>query len=52
MNESDSQMYLRHYINKNQNNWVQLLLTVQFVYNNTQNKNMKKHHFEWIMNTT
>ncbi len=25
--------YLRHYVNRNQNNWVQLLLTAQFVYN-------------------
>jgi len=32
------EMYLRHYVNRNQNNWVQLLLTAQFVYNNTQNE--------------
>ncbi len=44
MNEQSEQMnqmvemYLRHYINKNQNNWVQLLSMTQFVYNNTQNK--------------
>ncbi len=37
--------YLRHYINRNQNNWVQLLLTAQFVYNNTQNKTMKETPF-------
>jgi len=39
------EMYLRHYVNKNQNNWVQLLLTAQFVYNNTQNKTMKETPF-------
>jgi len=37
--------YLRHYVNKNQNNWVQLLLTVQFAYNNTQNETMKETPF-------
>jgi hypothetical protein len=31
---------LRYYVNENQNNWVQLLLTAQFVYNNTKNKIM------------
>jgi len=31
-------MYLKYYINKNQNNWVQLLSTTQFVYNNTRNE--------------
>jgi len=31
-------MYLRHYINENQNNWVQLLSMIQFVYNNTRNE--------------
>jgi len=30
--------YLRHYINRNQNNWVQLLLMAQFTYNNTRNE--------------
>jgi len=44
MNEQSKQMnqtvktYLKHYINRNQNNWVQLLLTAQFAYNNTQNE--------------
>ncbi len=53
MNEQSKQMnqtvemYLRHYINKNQNNWVQLLSTAQFVYNNTQNKTMKETSF-WV----
>jgi len=37
--------YLRHYINTNQNNWVQLLLTAQFVYNNTQNETTKETPF-------
>ncbi len=32
------EMYLRHYVNKNQDNWVQLLSTTQFAYNNTQNE--------------
>jgi len=40
------EMYLRHYINKNQNNWVQLLLMTQFVYNNTQNETMKETPFQ------
>ncbi len=39
------EMYLRHYVNKNQNNWVQLLSTVQFVYNNTQNKTTEETPF-------
>ncbi len=39
------EMYLRHYINKNQNNWVQLLLMTQFVYNNTQNKTTRETPF-------
>ncbi len=39
------EMYLKHYINKNQNNWVQLLSTAQFVYNNTQNKTMRETPF-------
>jgi len=38
-------MYLRHYINRNQNNWVQLLLTAQFAYNNTQNKTTEETPF-------
>jgi len=38
--------YLRHYINRNQNNWVQLLSTTQFVYNNTQNKTTEKTPFQ------
>jgi len=37
--------YLRHYINKNQNNWVQLLLMTQFVYNNTQNETTEETPF-------
>jgi len=37
--------YLRHYVNRNQNNWVQLLLTAQFVYNNTQNKTTEETPF-------
>ncbi len=38
--------YLRHYVNKNQDNWVQLLLTAQFVYNNTQNKTTEETSFQ------
>jgi len=38
--------YLRHYVNKNQDNWVQLLLTAQFVYNNTQNEIMEETPFQ------
>jgi len=51
MNEQSKQMnqtvktYLRHYVNRNQNNWVQLLLTAQFAYNNTQNETMKETPF-------
>jgi len=37
--------YLRHYVNRNQNNWVQLLLTAQFAYNNTQNKTTEETPF-------
>jgi len=37
--------YLRHYVNKNQDNWVQLLSTAQFAYNNTQNKTTKEAPF-------
>jgi len=37
--------YLRHYINMNQNNWVQLLLTAQFAYNNTQNETTEETPF-------
>ncbi len=39
--------YLRHYVNRNQNNWVQLLSTAQFVYNNTQNKTTEETSF-WV----
>jgi len=38
--------YLRHYINKNQDNWVQLLSTAQFAYNNTQNETMRETPFQ------
>jgi len=38
--------YLRHYINRNQNNWVQLLSTAQFVYNNTQNETTEETPFQ------
>ncbi len=41
------EMYLRHYVNRNQNNWVQLLSTAQFVYNNTQNKTTEETSF-WV----
>jgi len=37
--------YLRHYVNRNQDNWVQLLLTAQFAYNNTQNETMGETPF-------
>ncbi len=37
--------YLRHYVNKNQNNWVQLLSMTQFAYNNTQNKTTEETPF-------
>jgi len=37
--------YLRHYVNKNQDNWVQLLSTAQFAYNNTQNETTKETPF-------
>ncbi len=37
--------YLRHYVNRNQNNWVQLLLMAQFVYNNTQNETTEETPF-------
>ncbi len=52
MNEQSKQMnqtvkmYLRHYVNKNQNNWVQLLLTAQFAYNNTQNETTEETPFQ------
>jgi len=39
------EMYLRHYVNRNQNNWVQLLSTAQFAYNNTQNETTKETPF-------
>ncbi len=50
-NEQSKQMnqtvetYLRHYVNRNQDNWVQLLSTAQFAYNNTQNEIMKETPF-------
>jgi len=53
MNEQSKQMnqmvetYLRHYINRNQNNWVQLLSTAQFAYNNTQNETTEETPF-WV----
>ncbi len=37
--------YLRHYVNRNQNYWVQLLLTAQFAYNNAQNKTTEETPF-------
>ncbi len=52
MNEQSKQMnqtvetYLRHYVNRNQNNWVQLLLTAQFAYNNTQNETTEETPFQ------
>jgi len=52
MNEQSEQMnqtvetYLRHYVNRNQNNWVQLLSTAQFAYNNTQNKTTEETPFQ------
>ena len=30
--------YLQHYVSRTQENWVQLLSTAQFVYNNTRNE--------------
>ncbi len=50
-NEQSKQMnqmvetYLRHYVNRNQNNWVQMLLMTQFAYNNTQNKTTEETPF-------
>ncbi len=38
--------YLRHYVNKNQDNWVQLLSTAQFAYNNTQNETTEETPFQ------
>ncbi len=38
--------YLRHYINRNQDNWVQLLSTTQFAYNNTQNETTEETPFQ------
>jgi len=52
MNEQSKQMnqmvetYLRHYVNRNQDNWVQLLSTAQFVYNNTQNEITEETPFQ------
>jgi hypothetical protein len=37
-NELNSQNILKYYVNENQNNWVQLLSMIQFVYNNTRNE--------------
>jgi len=37
--------YLRHYVNRNQDNWVQLLSMTQFAYNNTQNKTTEETPF-------
>ena len=31
-------IYLHYYVNQKQNNWIQLLLTAQYVYNNARNK--------------
>jgi len=39
-------MYLWHYVNIKQNNWVQLLLMTQFMYNNVWNKITEKTSFE------
>ena len=39
-------MYLWHYVNKKQNNWVQLLLMTQFMYNNVWNEIMRKTSFK------
>ena len=33
--------YLHHYVNQKQDNWMQLLLMTQYVYNNTRNKIIK-----------
>ncbi len=50
-NEQSKQMnqtvetYLRHYVNRNQDNWVQLLSTAQFAYNNTQNETTEETPF-------
>ncbi len=44
MNQTE-EMYLQHYINNQQNNWVQLLLTAQFVYNSVLNEIIKKTSF-------
>jgi len=41
------EMYLRHYVNRNQDNWVQLLSMTQFAYNNTQNETMEETPF-WV----
>jgi len=35
-------MYLQHYVNEQQDNWIQLLSIIQFVYNSILNKIMKK----------
>ena len=35
------EQYLRHYINYTQNNWVLLLLVIQFIYNATPQEGLK-----------
>ncbi len=37
--------YLQHYVNAKQDNWVQLLLMAQFVYNSVRNKITEKMLF-------
>ncbi len=39
-------MYLWHYVNVKQSNWVQLLLMTQFMYNNAWNEIMRKMSFK------
>jgi len=39
-------MYLWHYVNIKQSNWVQLLLMTQFMYNNVWNEIMRKTSFK------
>ena len=39
------EIYLQHYVSKTQKNWVQLLSTAQFVYNNMRNEIMKVTSF-------
>ncbi len=40
------EMYLWHYVNTKQNNWVQLLPMAQFTYNNARNETTGKTPFE------